>query len=761
LRTVAVACLAALAGSAALGGSATASVARAGSPRGAARFVRVGSVPQLSPAAVPLGPAPGSQPIEVDVALRPRDPAALAKFASEVSTPGSAEFGSYLRPGVFGSVFGATVSTISSTIAALRRLGLHVGLVSSNHLIITASSTVAAAEHAFDTTLVRYRLGSGVQVYANRSAPRVPAALAGAIEAIAGLDDLALAHSQDLLGQGPAARARPPGATRTSTATTAGGGPQPCSQASSGASPGGPYTADELASAYGFSGLYEAGDLGAGETVAVFELQPFSQPDVRTYDECYFGTTQGAAMASPPLLNVITVDGSQEGLGSGTGGYVESTGDVEEISSLVPGAKIDVYEGPNNATGPLDVYNAIVTQDRAQVISTSWGDCEAQAGGSAAAAAEANLFEEAAAQGQTVVAASGDDGSTDCTDASNNPIGTPAVDDPGSQPYVTGVGGTSLTALGSAPTATAPAVPPTQTVWNDDAGASGGGMSSDWAMPAYQSDAPAALQVIKAYSSNKPCGMPTGYCREVPDVAGDADPSTGLLIYLGAMGGWSYFGGTSIAAPLWAAVATLADAWPTCRAHPVGFLNPSLYFIAGEGPSEYASAFDEVTKGDNHLAQFPDLWQYPATPGYDLATGLGTPIAANALGGGLVAELCALPESGGASYASPTRSSVTAVLARVKAMSTASSWIKVILRTALGLPIRAKRVILVATATATATAPSAVKTEIKPLYLTTNAKGVAIFQVSDTMVQKVTYKATDLTDGVLIDASATVSYVKP
>jgi hypothetical protein len=108
-------------------------------------------------------------------------------------------------------------------------------------------------------------------------------------------------------------------------------------------------------------------------------------------------------------------------------------------------------------------------------------------------------------------------------------------------------------------------------------------------------------------------------------------------------------------------------------------------------------------------------------------------------------------------YASPTQSSITAVLPRVKALRTASSWIKVTLRTALGLPIRAKRVILVATAAS----QNAAKTVIQPVSLTTNAQGVAIFQVSDTLIQKVTYHATDLTDGVLIDASATVSYVAP
>ena len=119
--------------------------------------------------------------------------------------------------------------------------------------------------------------------------------------------------------------------------------------------------------------------------------------------------------------------------------------------------------------------------------------------------------------------------------------------------------------------------------------------------------------------------------------------------------------------------------------------------------------------------------------------------------------MCSLPASGGAAYASPTRSSITAVLARVKAKPKASSWIKVTLRTALGLPIAAKRVILVATVTS----PPSSRTKIQPVSVTTNAKGVAIFQVSDTPIQKVTYSATDLTDGVTDQASATVSYVKP
>jgi subtilase family serine protease len=298
-----------------------------------------------------------------------------------------------------------------------------------------------------------------------------------------------------------------------------------------------------------------------------------------------------------------------------------------------------------------------------------------------------------------------------------------------------------------------------ETAWNSDGVAGGGGISSVWAMPGYQLHSQPSLRVIKPYSSRKPCNAPSGFCREVPDVSADADPNTGLMINWSGSGGngWGPLGGTSIASPLWAALVALADALPACDGRPIGFLNPSLYWLAGLSRAAYASSFNDVRKGNNHLPQFPKWWQYGAGVGYDLVTGLGSPIATNAAGNGLVAQLCAMPESGGALYASPTRSSITAVLTRVRAKGSASSWIKITLRTALGLPIRAKRVILVGTVSP----PAKAGTRIEPVLLTTNAKGVAVFQVSDTLIQNVTYRATDLTDGILLNGSATVSYVKP
>jgi subtilase family serine protease len=227
--------------------------------------------------------------------------------------------------------------------------------------------------------------------------------------------------------------------------------------------------------------------------------------------------------------------------------------------------------------------------------------------------AEDALFEQAAAQGQTVVAASGDAGSEDCTP--DDPARL-AVDDPASQPYVTGVGGTALTF--------APA--PAETVWNDASGAGGGGISQHWPMPAFQRPAVASPAAGRCRADA---------CRTVPDVAADASPANGYLVYIN--GHWAAIGGTSAAAPLWAALVALADASAIggCTpATPLGFLNPALYGLAG------SDGFRDVTAGDNDYTGQAH-GSYTAGPGYDLATGLGTPLAYLAPAEGLVPGLCA------------------------------------------------------------------------------------------------------------------------
>ncbi len=564
-----------------------------------------GSLP-LPRTAVRLGAVSGSAKLRLDIILRPRDPAALAAFATAVSTPGSPLYRHYLKRGRFGSVFGPTRATVHAVEADLGRLGLHPGPVTTNRLAIPVTATAKEITHAFGTPIYRYHLAGGRVAYGNAAAPLLSRAIAPAVEGVLGLQSIYRSQAVGLVraqGQGHL--------TALSRGHVVTGGPQPCSAAVAAGASVGAFTADQLASAYGFAGLYGGGDLGAGTTIAVYELEPNLESDIAAYQSCY-GTNAS--------VSYTEIDGGA-GPGAGSG---EAALDIEDVIGLAPQAHIDVYQGPNNSTGPYDTYNAIVSADSAQVIVTSWGACEA-AQGNAAIVAENTLFEQAAAQGQSVVAASGDAGSEDCGTS------TLSVDDPASQPFVTGVGGTSITALGP---------PPVQTVWNDKAsggGATGGGISQVWTMPSYQSGAPASLDVVNANSSGAPCSAPAGsYCREVPDVSANADPYSGYVFYY--KGAWGGVGGTSGASPLWAALLALADASSACRANgAVGFANPALYRIAG-GPG-YSEAFDDITVGNNDYSG-TNGGLFPAEPGYSMATGLGTPIAADPTGNGLVAQLC-------------------------------------------------------------------------------------------------------------------------
>jgi len=604
----------------------------------------------------PLGRLPASTRLRVEVVLRPRDPAALAAAVVAVSTPTSRLYHHYLRRGQFGPLFGASPATIAAVRAVLAAEGLGEISVSSDDLAVSARGPAAAVERAFGVSIERYRLPTGRVVFAPEGAATFPRALGGSVADVLGLDDLPMARPAGLLWHqlGAAVRAGRDaarrGASGTGSATRAGGavaprflpassGPQPCNAAlpRGAEQASGPYTANQLAAAYDLDALYGAGDLGQGVTVALYELEPYTPSDITAYESCYGIST---------TVTPVAIDG---GAGTTTQSG-EAALDIEDVAGLAPDVTIDVYTGPNSGTGPYDTYKAIVDQDVAKVVSTSWGLCEPLLGASYAEQSEAPLFEQAALQGQTVLAAAGDDGSTDCDGQSSNPAteSALAVDDPASQPDVTGVGGTTLELTSASGGRSS------ETVWNDSSktlGAGGGGVSAFWRMPAYQSGAPAWLGVEGNDSSGEPCAAPAGsYCRQVPDVSADADPLTGYVIYW--QGSWTDFGGTSAATPLWASVVALADASSECApAGSLGLLNPDLYSLAGSSAKEYAAAFYDVTSGnDDYTPSGYTGGLYPATPGYDMASGLGTPDA-----GALVPGLC------GPTVASVTPSSGPAV----------------------------------------------------------------------------------------------------
>lgn len=592
--------------------------------------VRVGHAPRIAASAKVVGTIASGTRLRITVALRPQDAAGLALLASAVSTPGAGSYRDYLTRAQFARRFGASPAQLDAVESSLRAHGLSPGAVSANRLSIELTATAGAVGRAFSVSFRRVELASGRQAMAASSAPALDAGIAGDVQAILGLSTVSA--PQPLLARPSRGSLAQPQLLRShAVGRVATGGPQPCSAASTAAGQQNAYTADQVASSYRFSGLYEAGDEGQGETIAVFELEPNDPNDITAFQQCY-GTSAA--------VSYVPVDG---GAGSGPG-EGEAALDIEQAIGLAPRARILVYQGPNsNQSGPgsgfYDTWSAIVSQDRAQVITDSWGQCEAMDGPSSAQAEE-TLFEEAAVQGQSIVTAAGDEGSEDCNGNGGVPQSGLAVDDPASQLFVTGVGGTTLSTLGP---------PPTESVWNGggnatgllslQSGAGGGGVSALWKMPPYQSAAPSSLHLIGADSSGVPCATASGDCREVPDVSADADPNTGYIIYFNGShqattlpSGWQAIGGTSAAAPVWAALLADIDSDAACHGSPVGFANPALYSAAG---SAYASDFNDVTSGNNDYTG-TNSGLYPAGQGYDMASGLGTPNAA-----ALALALCA------------------------------------------------------------------------------------------------------------------------
>ena len=553
--------------------SATANATRVMAKRPRAR---VGAVASLPRGARLTGSLPQATPLQLVVAMAPQDPSGLQSLATAVSTPGSPNFRQYLSVSQFAAQFGATSTQIDKLTASLRSAGLTVGAPLANHLTLPVSGTAAQVQQAFGTSLSQVKLPSGRLAYANTVAPTVAPDIAGVVQGVVGLDNLAAERPAGVAPSRLPRRAAHPFGRRAPSALpgkpTPGfrahasaqpnvvtGGPQPCAAAANEASSLGGYTADTIASAYNLSSLYQGGDLGAGQTIALYELQPYNPADIAAYQACYgtSATVTTVPVGNPPPYSAGADD-------------TEAALDIEQVIGFAPKANILVYEAPNTGAGPtLANYAAIVSQDQAKVISSSWGMCEASAlsGGTALVDAENHLFQEAALQGQSVYVASGDAGSAACSQqvSTNTAL---SVQDPGSQPFATSVGGTTLYTTNSsgAPGLWAPGNTLDQGVWNDGVDPSGpsastGGVSSYWTMPAYQSGAAGSVGVINAQSSSTPCGH-APYCREVPDVSADASPATGYVVHVD--GAWTVIGGTSAATPLWAAFSGLVNASATC-----------------------------------------------------------------------------------------------------------------------------------------------------------------------------------------------------
>ena len=621
--------------------------------------------------------------------LAPQNTKRLASMAEQVATPGSKTFHRYLTLSEFTNNFGASLQTIRSVDSWSAKNHLGIISVSKNRLSMEIKGRVGQIEQTFHTKLAAYQTGLYKDEIVNLEPAYINKRLQKSIVGIVGLNDLQALSPTDLiyraggkatkqikesiptnqpslrqkttaakklLPQSDAKNILPSGNSVKKGASSLRDqaiSPTPTSscvaQINSGRAG---LSINQIANAYDFNNAYLSGNNAAHTTVALIEFAPVRVSDIDHFASCYG--------LPDPIVKQIKIRG-------GPGHYnasseLEAELDTEMIVGLAPGVTIDIYEGPDNGGNVTNatayaVEAAAVNNPNVKVISTSWGGCE-QSVGPQVSLAENYLFEQSALEGQTWVAAAGDTGSTDCYGQVKGSLGKQlSVDDPASQPFVTGVGGTTLSL--------SPGIQ--QSAWNttlssQQPGAGGGGTSILWSMPNYQFDTPKKLNVKSQYAvctSGAPVLDPFDQkitefkrqklCREVPDVSADAGTPMATYCSIGSSSiingfcsanGWTPIGGTSAAAPIWAALFALADSSAACQVSgPIGFANPALYKIAsGTG---YASALTDVKTGNNDLIG-TDAGYYRAGNGYSPVTGLGTPIAAGAGGtGGLIQNLCA------------------------------------------------------------------------------------------------------------------------
>ncbi|GHO44339.1 S53 family peptidase [Ktedonospora formicarum] len=546
-----------------------------------------GSVPSVVKNSKNVSTLTTNQTLSMAVSLKLRNKEALESLLRDTKDKKSVNYGRHLTADQVKNSFTPTQESYDAVIAYLQSQGFTVTQTYSNRLLISFSGTAAQAETAFHVQINNYVDPSGTQFYSNANDPTLPPTMAGLVQGIVGLDNYAkFTHS--------------PVKKTEVKANTSSNAAEPnavtCYAASSDANY---YTPSQLATAYNYDGLYNKGFRGEGQSIALFELATFNLNDIKAFTNCY-GKSQTSIQTIPVTGNIRS-----------DGGMFEVALDADIVLSMAPKLnQLRIYEASNDVPGYLSEWARIIS-DNTPVVSVSWGLCEANRSQNTLEASN-NLFMIAAAQGQTIVASSGDDGSSGCQRSSTNQNAL-SVSDPASQPYVTGVGGTSLTVDANNKYTI-------ESVWNETAysdSTSGGGVSTYWAHPAWQTGT----------------GTDSSLMRQVPDVSLHAGGDKYYLVYctissLGcsAENNWWLGAGTSAAAPMWAAFVALANEQSVkSGGYNLGFINPYLYQITD---SKYTSDFHDVTIGNNDY-QGLQGGKYPATTGYDMATGLGSFNATN------------------------------------------------------------------------------------------------------------------------------------
>jgi len=538
------------------------------------------------------------------------DESGLERFATAVSTPGSAQYGQYESIGNLARRFGASAAERSQVVSFLRRSGATGVKIDVTGLFADATLTVSDAQRLFGATLGDFHSARAGRFMAPDSAVQIPAALRSAVTGVVGLDTQPLFGAPQIKQATSAAWPHVSAAAAPADVTNDDeSGYQPRTGTASGcaaATAQTGFTPNQYLTAYNFTPLQSAGLEGQGERVALIEIDGFRESDLRAFAKCFDLAT--------PAINGYGV-GLKKPLAPGG----ETTLDLEVLDAAAPKLKaVDVYESQPNAVDVLHALTAPLTNNRSKpdVISASLGSCEEATldtiGNSGLRAVEGSLA-LAAASGISVLASSGDDGSTACLTAAGRPLPFVAVSYPASSPFVTGVGGTNVSLNLVNQIAG-------QDVWNDSpevVAAGGGGMSQLFNRPSYQK------------------GFVTPNHRSVPDVSMLADVAPGYEIYCTAKGDcisdqnsdpWTQVGGTSAAAPLLAGGLALVDQDLRRNGRQdVGLVNPLLYKVATSPAA--ADVISDVVTNDNDLGESivgKPFGCCTAVVGYDDASGLGS-----------------------------------------------------------------------------------------------------------------------------------------
>ncbi|HEY7356395.1 MAG TPA: S53 family peptidase, partial [Ktedonobacterales bacterium] len=495
---------------------------------------------------------------------------ALAEAAQDINDPASPHFGQYLSPQQIAEQFGASTATIQHVTAWLTQQGFQILSTSPLRNSLIVQGSVLQIAQAFQVVLQNMEL-NGRDFFGPNQAPVLPSDIAPLITSITGLDNFAhLQHppSQSLALKNQlsqlstnAAQVQTPRLGDCTLYSLIG------------------VTRDNLAQDYAFNALYQKGIKGQGMKIGIVEVgEPYDRQDVANYAACNGANLQ---------VRNINVDGKVPA-GSGAG---EAALDLEMIAGLAPGAQLIDYQAPQpDDKSFLDVLNQIAVDDQVQVASISYGEGEDQTTPAYMAQYEETL-ELLAVEGVSVFISSGDCAAFVDGDGT---YGQLQVSFPASAPWAIGVGGTSLDGGEHAWSASSPNKAQCQNQWG-----TGGGLSQNknFPRPPWQT----GQGVQNSFSNGE---------RQVPDVAAAAD---NIAVYF--QGLWMPVGGTSAAAPIWAAGTLLVDQALRQQGKPnLGGVS-TIYRVANH-PGKF-HPFHDITSGNNLF--------YKAGAGWDFPTGWGAP----------------------------------------------------------------------------------------------------------------------------------------